>query len=128
MSYKSLHKTLLLILSFVLLLAPVRGNDCLPNHGTKIAPVPLNAKEIRLTIQYPAGLRQKGVQGTVKTRILVDKTGRVERVVILESPHTEMTLECVLKLKKLIFVPGQEDGEAILCWVDFQIDFKLPRA
>ncbi len=91
------------------------------------APQALNEREIRNGIEYPVSCRRAGLEGSVLTKILVDQNGRVKKIVVLCSPHIQMTLECLSKLEALVFVPAQKEGIAIMAWTEFEVCFQLDR-
>ncbi len=49
---------------------------------------------------YPAALRGSGVSGTVKVHAVVEPSGEVKEVRILESPHPLLSAEVTGKLMK----------------------------
>jgi len=76
--------------------------------------------------RYPFEARQKGVEGRVTLRFVVDKEGRAqEPQVVLGEPEgvfDESALDAVVKYK---FRPAYKNGEAVDCIVKLPIVFTL---
>ncbi len=58
-------------------------------------------------------------------RVLVDKTGKYKKHVVLKDPHPILTKAVEKKLGKLQFTPGIQGGQPIKVWVTIPFDFKL---
>ena len=58
-------------------------------------------------------------------RVLVDKTGKYKKHVVLKDPHPILTKAVEKKLNMLQFTPGIQGGQPIKVWVTIPFDFKL---
>lgn len=85
----------------------------------------INMDALRLSMVYPEEAKERGLQGKVFVRVLVGKTGRIERTIVKRSPDTLLTQEVLRVLPTLHFEPGRQDCEPIMCWVTIPFDFKL---
>ncbi|RMF48824.1 MAG: hypothetical protein D6750_06995, partial [Bacteroidetes bacterium] len=54
-------------------------------------PQPLNIGDIKKRIGYPPLAKEAGIQGKVIVRVLVGKTGKYERHIVIKSPHKILT-------------------------------------
>ncbi len=79
-------------------------------------------------VQYPPRLRDKGVEGYVLFSVLVDATGNVTRVKILESKppgvFDDAAREAIQGWK---FQPAYYEGEPVKSWAQQKISFELRR-
>jgi protein TonB len=81
---------------------------------------------VRSAPVYPESARRMGVQGWVRVRFLVSKTGLVENVSILEAKPVHVFDHSVVEsVGKWRFLPGTVAGVAVNTWVETTIRFKL---
>ncbi len=90
-------------------------------------PKPVNMDEIRNLIGYPTMAREAEIEGKVTVRVLVDKSGKYKKHIVLKDPHPILTKAVEKKLNKLQFTPGIQGGNPIKVWVTIPFDFKLQR-
>lgn len=88
-------------------------------------PAPLNLPEVHARIRYPKLMRNAGVGGLVKVRLLLDKEGNYLKHIIMESAHPELTKAVEPHLRKLRFSPGVLHNEAIKVWVTIPFNFRI---
>ncbi|MCS7189074.1 MAG: TonB family protein [Bacteroidia bacterium] len=88
-------------------------------------PQPVNMDEIRKRIGYPPLAKEAGIQGKVIVRVLVGKTGKYEKHIVLKSPHKLLTEAVEKELPNLEFTPGIQAGKPIKVWVTIPFDFQL---
>ncbi len=75
---------------------------------------------------YPYKAKRLEMQGYVKVKFLVDKTGLVSRITVLEAKPKGMFEESVLaSLPNWKFSPGKVLGEPVSSWVTTTIRFEL---
>ena len=78
-------------------------------------------------IRYPKMAIKNKVQGRVVLRFVVDKTGKVSNVKVMESVDDDLAEEAVRVVKKLPnFTPGLVNDEPVNVWFTLPINFKLP--
>jgi TonB family protein len=64
----------------------------------------------KVTAQYPAILKQRGIGGVVKLRVLVNQNGTVKDTVVLGG--NPILANCAQKaVKQWVFAPGIADSE-----------------
>lgn len=88
-------------------------------------PRPVNMDDIRKLIGYPPMAKEAEIEGKVIVRVLVDKTGKYKKHIVLKDPHPILTKAVETKLTKLQFTPGIQAGKPIKVWVTIPFDFKL---
>ncbi|WNJ16650.1 MG2 domain-containing protein [Pontibacter sp. G13] len=88
-------------------------------------PRPLNLDEIRRNIGYPKVARDAGIEGTVVTRILIDKNGQYKKHKHVRTVHPILTSEIDKHIMSLKFSPAVQGGRPIQYWVNIPWAFKL---
>ncbi|MCB2203709.1 energy transducer TonB [bacterium] len=76
-------------------------------------------------LEYPPLARRAGVQGKVVLRVLLDKTGNVEKAEVLQSLGggcDEAAIEAVRRVK---FTPGLQRDKPVRVWITVPINFRL---
>lgn len=75
---------------------------------------------------YPESCRAKGEQGNVLLKVEVLANGRVGLVEVVESSGYALLDESALKaVKRWRFKPARKGGDAVICWVNIPVKFKL---
>ncbi len=80
---------------------------------------------VQVSPDYPLGLKQSGVEGSVLVEFDVDASGQVVSARVLHSERREFeapTLRAVLKWR---FEPGRRDGRAVPFRMQVPVDFHL---
>lgn len=78
-------------------------------------------------IHYPAAAIDKGVQGRVVVRFVIEKDGRVGQTQIVRSIDPDLDQEAVRLIKSLPkFIPGKMNGQNVAVWYTLPINFRLP--
>ncbi len=76
--------------------------------------------------EYPRIARERGVEGTVVARILIDENGRVRRVLVVKAPKNlgfeESVKDAVMQWK---FEPAKLNNLPVKVWAIQEIYFKL---
>jgi protein TonB len=77
-------------------------------------------------IPYPKRALRRGLEGTVELRVLVNRTGRVERVVLVRSSGIAILDEAAqAAVAQWRFVPALRGGEPVAAWTRRTIRFQL---
>lgn len=77
-------------------------------------------------IRYPVMAKKNKVQGRVVVRFVVQKTGKVGKVEVLESVDNDLAEEAVRVVKSLPdFTPGRVNDEPVNVWFTLPVNFKL---
>ncbi|MDP4270881.1 MAG: TonB family protein [Bacteroidota bacterium] len=145
LSCKRTKKQMLVILtSVVLLMAPVMGqaqtNSATKSETTKddkplliaekIASFPggLDAmmKFLYQSVRYPFEAAEKGIQGTVITKFVVDKEGNIGDISVVRGLHPALDAEAVRVVKSMPrWIPAQNKGENVAMYFTLPIRFSL---
>jgi len=81
---------------------------------------------MRVPPVYPYKARERGTEGAVQIKMLVNTDGTVGEVLILEARPRDVFEEAVLKaVPQWKFRPGKIDGEPVTAWVVTTVRFEL---
>lgn len=90
-------------------------------------PEPVNMAEFQKEIGYPQLAALAGIDGIVAVRILIDKTGKYQKHVVLRSPSPILTKAVETHIAMLYFTPGIQAKKPISVWVNVPVRFTLKR-
>lgn len=79
----------------------------------------------RVFPDYPDGARVRGIEGSVLVRYIIDKTGRVREVTVLQAAHKLLTQESVRCIRSWRFRPLIVDGEPVEVVHELTVIFQL---
>jgi protein TonB len=80
----------------------------------------------RINPQYPAQAESLGIEGFVQVRLLIDKIGQVEQVVVLDAqPSGIFEHTATIAVSQWRFSPASLRGENLKVWVRQKIEFRL---
>jgi len=83
-------------------------------------------KVINNNLRYPIEAKQKGIQGKVITRFVVNKSGKVENPEIVRGVDPNLDAAAIKVINTLPnFVPGEQNGKKVAVWYTLPITFKL---
>lgn len=93
--------------------------------SSSVSPLPELVK--RVEPEYPLDLREKGIEGNVILKVLVDTSGRVAEVQIARSSgYGGFDSSAVEAAKKFQFKPATTpEGEKVPSWIILPFSFKL---
>ena len=76
--------------------------------------------------QYPASAMQRGLQGVVLLRALIEKEGEAAEVLIEKSSgHTSLDEAALKAVKKWKFTPGHVGAVTVSSWIKIPVRFEL---
>lgn len=79
-------------------------------------------------MEYPRRLRDRGIEGFVELSVLLDESGNIQRVKVLESkPPGEFDQAALEGIRKWRFSPALYKGEPVSVWVNQTIRFNLAK-
>jgi len=82
-------------------------------------------------VPYPPRARASGFEGSVKLRILIDASGAVRTVEVLETPAgdlgAELSQAAAAALWKFRFKPAEADGQSVAVRINYTYTFRLER-
>lgn len=77
-------------------------------------------------LYYPDEARRQGMEGTVYVRVLVNRSGKAEEVVIAKSSGSYLLDSAAVRTAKTFtFSPAMKGDEALKAWVRVPIEFKF---
>jgi len=78
------------------------------------------------TIKYPVEAQEKGIQGRIVVRFVINKLGKVEKTEILRGLHSSIDKEGIRVVNTLPdWIPGEQKGEKVDVYFTLPITFKL---
>lgn len=100
----------------LLTLAAACGGDQPVDH-----PTPLYGDS---TVEYPLEMWDAGVEGETVLRVLVNESGEVEEVEILESSGVpRLDSAAVAGAQEMRFNPARKNGKRIAVWAEVPVQF-----
>lgn len=94
--------------------------------GVKIVPLIVPPTAVRrVPPMYSARAKRMGIEGDVVLRVMVDESGSVQDVTVLEGLGFGLTEEAIRAVKRWRFQPATSGGIPIASDVDVKISFKL---
>lgn len=88
-------------------------------------PVPVNLNEVRQSIEYPASAVEKGIEGTVVVRVLVDQEGHYVKHQLVKSVSPELDAAVVARVSDLEFEPALKNEISLMYWFNVPFPFRL---
>jgi TonB family protein len=92
-----------------------------PASSTESPPELLNSPMPRYTLKA----RKEGIQGVVRTRVLIGDDGTVKRVRILTGLPFGLSYQAMDAAYQLRFKPATKDGRPVAFWKPVEIEFRL---
>lgn len=102
-----------------------------PNGFQSVTQLPtaINMDSISKILIYPEDCKNRGVQGKVHIRVLVDREGKPIKHIVRKSPDSLLTAAVVSKIYFIRFSPAIKSNvgikKTLKCWVNIPFDFKL---
>ena len=87
-------------------------------------PVPL--EPIGEYFPYPLDAKDAGIEGWVTVQMLIDTTGDVDSVEVLESSAPIFEQTSVMTMSRAKFTPALENGQKVRAWYKQSFKFDLP--
>ena len=95
----------------------------IPTEDYLITKMPVLKAEIR--IPYPPEAKKKGVQGAVIMDILIDSSGRVREVNLVDGPAPDLNSAAVTATKNFLFTPALMQEKAVAVRIRYAYRFVL---
>jgi TonB family protein len=77
-------------------------------------------------LAYPPAAQKKGIQGTVKVKFVIDTTGHVGDIAILQSDNAALNDAAMDVVRQLpAFTPARQEGVAVRCPYLLPVVFRL---
>lgn len=94
-----------------------------PLESANVTTNPRVLKQVKAT--YPQEAKQAGIQGAVKLSVIIDPTGHVQEVKVLEGPGHGLNETAQEALKQFIFSPAELQGEKVSVRIVYIYRFRL---
>lgn len=102
------------------LLVAATTAGCSGDRGIE-RPRPLFAES---PVEYPLRLWDQGIEGSTLVRVLVNETGGVDSVVVVESSgHSEFDSAAVEGARAMEFEPATREGQPLRVWARVPVHF-----
>jgi len=76
--------------------------------------------------RYPASAQSKGVEGSVDMKVLIDKQGAVQQVIVTASqPPGVFDQAAVTAVRRWRFTPASFQGDKVMVWARQRLTFEL---
>jgi protein TonB len=93
-----------------------------PTEEYLVSEMPVPLKEVRP--DYPKEAKDKQIEGKVAMDILIDQSGAVRQVSVIEGPEI-FRASALLAMKKFMFRPAKVDGKPVAVRIRYSLNFKL---
>lgn len=81
--------------------------------------------DLYLHIRYPQAAIDRGIQGQLVLRFVVEPDGRASEIVVEKSLHPLCDSAAVRALREVAFMPGRQNGEAARVRMRLPVRFRL---
>ncbi len=85
----------------------------------------LDRPSLQKAFVYPDSARKAGLQGKVVVKVLIGKSGKAERYLVVESVHPLLDSAAARAVMSANFSPAGYAGENIKSWMEVPITFKM---
>ncbi len=93
-----------------------------PTEEYLVSDMPVPLSEIRP--DYPKEAKEKRIEGAVAMDVLIDASGKVRQVSVIEGPEI-FRKNALEAMKKFLFRPAKVSGKAVAVRIRYSIKFKL---
>jgi protein TonB len=76
-------------------------------------------------IQYPKEARQKGIEGRVIVRFVVNEQGQAEDLEVVRGAHELLNSEALRAIREMDFKPGRQRGEVVKTQMALSVPFRI---
>lgn len=120
-------------LIFALFVLCCFGGTCLPQEGSGIGvgKTERTEKNARLKIlsmpraKYTEAARKYRISGTVKLRIEFNESGKIGKVIVVESLPYGLTEQAMIAARQITFLPERKDGKNVSVTKIVPFDFNI---
>ncbi|MGO9095127.1 MAG: energy transducer TonB [Bryobacteraceae bacterium] len=75
--------------------------------------------------KYTAETRAAGVEGTVRLKVVINREGRPEDIVVVKSLHPDLDANAIAAVQQWEFDPGRKGGTPVRVPATIEINFRL---
>jgi TonB family protein len=96
-----------------------------PSEEYLVTSMPVLTAEVR--IPYPPESRKLGIQGAVVMNLLIDESGKVREVSLIEGPHSDLNAAAMAAAKGFQFSPAMIQKKPVAVRIRYIYRFVLER-
>ena len=96
-----------------------------PSEDYLVTRMPELKSEVR--VPYPAGPRKKGIQGAVVMDLLIDTSGKVREVTLVQGPDPELSTAAMTAARGFQFIAAQIQDKPVAVKIRYIYRFVLER-
>lgn len=97
----------------------------IPSEEYLVSSMPEIQSEVR--VPYPPESKRKGIQGAVVMDLLIDESGKVREVALVEGPNQELSTAALTAAKGFQFSPAQIQHKSVTVRIRYVYRFVLER-
>lgn len=110
---------------FVIAICAVNLAFATEGNPNEPKPIVSNYMDVMQEIVYPEVCRDKGIEGVVMLKVLVDRNGQVKKYKVVDAPCSDLK-KAVLDVAPLLqFEAAQVDGKSVSSKITIPVNFKL---
>jgi TonB family protein len=85
----------------------------------------VDLQELSQKIVYPDIARRSFIEGRVLIQVLIDKTGKPLKNIVLQSANPLLDSAAINAVMFSTYTPAIQSGNPIACWIAIPVTFKL---
>jgi TonB family protein len=85
----------------------------------------IDLEKLHKSIVYPSSARTKKIEGVVILNVLVDEEGTPVKCEVVRTENSVLNQAAIDAVMKSKFKPALINNEAVSCWIDIPVEFKL---
>jgi protein TonB len=97
----------------------------IPSEEYLVTSMPELKAEVR--VPYPPESRKRGIQGAVVMNLLIDESGKVREVTLIEGPHADLNTAAMTAAKGFQFTPAMIQKKPVAVRIRYTYRFILER-
>jgi protein TonB len=97
----------------------------IPSEEYLVTSMPELKSDVR--VPYPPEARTRGIQGAVIMNLLIDETGKVREVSLVEGPHAELNTAAMTAARDFQFAPAMIQKKPVAVRIRYVYRFVLER-
>lgn len=97
----------------------------IPSEEYLVTSMPVLKADVR--VPYPPASRKQGIQGAVVMNLLIDESGKVREVSLVEGPHADLNTAAMAAAKGFQFTPAMIQNRPVAVRIRYTYRFVLER-
>jgi protein TonB len=97
----------------------------IPSEEYLVTSMPELKAEVR--VPYPPESRKRGIQGAVVMNLLIDESGKVREVTLIEGPHADLNTAAIAAAQGFQFTPAMIQKKPVAVRIRYTYRFVLER-